>query len=216
LPGSHAEVLAVRLSQPVGASGFPLERDWQRESPVRFCHDWQGKNDDPQRQTEVWVLWTESVLYLRFRCHYRRVSVFPDTGPNGRRDQLWERDVAEAFLQPDRFGEKYYREFEVSPDGKWLDLDITPQGLRHITSGMRSAVYIDQASRVWTAELAIPMAALTPQFDSTQPWRVNFFRCEGIDPQRFYSAWQPTHTPEPNFHLPEKFGSLRFVDGSVL
>ena len=60
--------------------------------------------------------------------------------PNGRRDELWDRDVAEVFLQPDRFGEKYYKEFEVSPNGQWLDLDITPQGLRHITSGMRSSV----------------------------------------------------------------------------
>ena len=216
MPVSAAEVVAFRLSQPVAASGFPFERDWQRESPVRFCHDWQGKNDDPQRQTEVWVLWTESVLYLRFRCHYRVLQVFPDAGPHGRRDQLWERDVAEVFLQPDRFGESYYREFEVSPSGQWLDLDISPHGLTHIASGMRVLANLNESSRVWIADLAIPMDALTPHFDPAQSWRLNFFRCEGIEPQRFYSAWQPTGTPEPNFHLPEKFGLLRFVEGSVL
>ena len=54
------------------------------------------------------------------------------------------------------------------------------------------------------------MGAMTPQFDPAQSWRVNFFRCEGIDPHRFYSAWQPTYTPDPNFHVPEKFGTLRF------
>lgn len=156
------------------------------------------------------------MLYLRFRCHYRSIHVFPDAGPDGRRDELWDRDVAEVFLQPERFGEKYYKEFEASPNGQWLDLDISPRGLTPVASGMRVVVNLNEPSRVWTADLAIPMVALTPHFDPARSWRVNFFRCEGIEPQRFYSAWQPTGTPEPNFHLPEKFGLLRFADGSVL
>ena len=156
------------------------------------------------------MLWDHGALYLRFRCHYRAITVFSDAESNGRRSELWDRDVAEVFLQPDRFGEKYYKEFEVSPNGLWLDLDITPEGLRSITSGMRSKVRIDEEERIWIAELAIPMAALTADFDPAQSWRVNFFRCEGLDPARFYSAWQPTETPEPNFHIPQKFGWLRF------
>ncbi len=118
--------------------------------------------------------------------------------------------MAEVFLQPDRFGEKHYKEFEVSPNGQWLDLDITPAGLRHITSGMKSSVRLNEAKHEWTADLAIPMEALTADFDPAHLWRVNFFRCEGLDPERFYSAWQPTETETPNFHIPKKFGSLRF------
>jgi alpha-galactosidase len=139
------------------------------------------------------------------------MDVFPDAEPNGRRDELWERDVAEVFLQPNRFGEKYYKEFEVSPNGQWLDLDITPQGLVHITSGLRAKVEVDQASSTWTADLAIPIASITSDFDPARPWRVNFFRCEGLEPNRYYSAWQPTETEEPNFHVPQKFGWLRFA-----
>jgi hypothetical protein len=80
----------------------------------------------------------------------------------------------------------------------------------HITSGMRSSVKVDESRREWTADLAIPMSALTPRFDPAQPWRVNFFRCEGVDPHRFYGAWQPTHTSEPQFHVPQVFGTLFF------
>jgi alpha-galactosidase len=40
---------------------------------------------------------------------------------------------------------------------------------------------------------------------------VNFFRCEGVAPNRFYSSWQPTRTPTPDFHVPEAFGTLRFL-----
>jgi Carbohydrate family 9 binding domain-like len=209
LAASAAEVIARQLNQP--AAAFPAESEWSRTQPLSFCHDWQGKNSDPQRQTEAAVLWDYGALYLRFRCHYRAITVFSDAESNGRRNELWDRDVAEVFLQADRFGEKYYKEFEVSPNGLWLDLDITPEGLHHITSGMQSKVRIDEDRREWTAELAIPMAALTPDFDPEKPWRVNFFRCEGLDPERFYSAWQPTETHEPNFHVPQKFGWLHFT-----
>jgi hypothetical protein len=211
LSAANPEVTAVRLSRQVGTNGFPFEGDWRRATPVWFSHDWQGKNEDPQRRTEVRLLWGESDLYVRFRCRYRTIHVFPDAQQNGRKDALWDRDVAEVFLQTDRFSEKYYKEFEVSPNGQWLDLDITPQGLRHITSGMRSLAEMDDSKREWTANLAIPMGALTPCFDPEQTWRVNFFRCEGADPHRFYGAWQPTGTPTPNFHVPEQFGAVRFV-----
>jgi alpha-galactosidase len=192
------------------AGKFPAGAEWNRTTPVHFSHDWQGKNEDPQRQTQVEVLWSPDELYLRFRCRYRTINVFHDSEANGRRDELWDRDVAEVFLQPGRFGQKYYKEFEVSPNGQWLDLDITPKGLTHISSGMRSRVSLDEAVREWVADLAIPMATLTSRLDPALAWRVNFFRCEGLEPERFYSAWQPTGTPEPNFHVPEKFGTLRF------
>jgi hypothetical protein len=43
-----------------------------------------------------------------------------------------------------------------------------------------------------------------------EKWRVNLFRCVGTGNER-YLAWQPTHTPEPNFHVPEVFGWLTFT-----
>lgn len=208
MPASATEVTARRLTQPTGE--FPEETEWKRAKPISFCHDWRGAISDPHRQTEAALLWDDHALYLRFHCSYREINVFVDADSSGRRDELWDRDVAEVFLQPDRFGEKHYKEFEISPNGQWLDVDITPEGLRHITSGVRSKVQIDEIERVWTAELAIPIASITANFDPAKAWRVNFFRCEGLDPERFYSCWQPTETSEPNFHVPEKFGWLHF------
>ena len=90
---------------------------------------------------------------------------FEDSDPNGRRDYLWERDVVEAFLQPDPSHERCYREFEISPNGMWVDLDISPSGWADIKSGMTRSVFLDEAAKRWTAEIAIPMMALTPQFE---------------------------------------------------
>jgi alpha-galactosidase len=193
---------------------------------VRFSADWQGRNADPELETEVRVLWSPQMLYLRFVCRYRELFVFEDSEPNGRRDHLWDRDVAEAFLQPHstpslrsvaqgRLYEgappsRFYKEFEIAPNGMWIDLDISPSGLADLKSGLTRSVHLDKQRRVWTAELAIPMKVLTTHFDPAQPWRANFYRVEGNAEPRKYMAWQPTHTPQPNFHVPEKFGVLKF------
>jgi hypothetical protein len=137
-------------------------------------------------------------------------NLFDDSDPNGRRDQLWDRDVAEAFLQPDPSQPHIYKEFEVSPNGMWIDLDIGPGAKPNLNSGMTRSVYLDQKTHTWAAELAIPMRALTPDFDPRAIWRVNFFRCEGKQEPRGYYAWQPTHSPQPNFHVPAAFGRMRF------
>ena len=59
--------------------------------------------------------------------------------------------------------------------------------------------------------MAIPVKAITAQFDPATIWRANFYRVEGKFEPRNYMAWQPTHTPLPNFHVPQKFGTLRFA-----
>jgi alpha-galactosidase len=55
------------------------------------------------------------------------------------------------------------------------------------------------------------MKCLLPRFDPSAKWKANFYRVEGPTEHRFYSAWRPTRTPVPNFHIPEAFGELIFV-----
>src|SRR5215469_11732906 len=60
-------------------------------------------------------------LFLRFVGYYRELHVFPDARPDGWHAQLWERDMAEAFLQPDVRDSLIYKELEVAPNGYWID-----------------------------------------------------------------------------------------------
>jgi len=202
--------VAAPLDGPLDAAGFPPFNAWRRAKALLFGADWQGKNSDPQRQTEVRLLWTPESLYLKFIARYRLITVFNNAGSNGRRDKLWDRDVAEVFLQPDPTHLRCYKEFEVSPNGFWIDLEIANGALQHLKSGLQRRVSINQVKKTWTAELAIPMNSLTQHFAPASIWRVNFFRVEGPTEPRFYSSWQPTHTPQPNFHVPEQFGFLKF------
>jgi alpha-galactosidase len=203
-------IVAMKLVDTLDAAGFPFADSWNLAEAIRFASDWQGKNRDAGRETEVRVLWTEDTLYLQFRCRYRALTVFENSEPNGRRDQLWDRDVAEVFIQTDPAQLRRYWEFEVSPNGLWIDLAISPEGKRDPKSGMKSRVVLDESKKLWVADVALPMHALTEVFDPSEVWRVNFFRVEGPTEPRFYSAWRPTNTRVPNFHVPEAFGDLRF------
>lgn len=205
------EIVAAHVDRTLRLDAANPSPDWRDATPMTFCADWQGQNPDPQRATTVRVLWSAETLYLRYECRYRELNLFPAAEPNGRRDHLWDRDVAEAFLQPDPSRERYYKEFEVSPNGFWIDLDISPGPLTDLRSGLTRSVVLDPKTMQWTAELAIPMRALTDRFDPQAVWRVNFFRIEGQQEPRHYYAWQPTHTPKPNFHVPRVFGRMRFA-----
>jgi len=210
-PAGNSEIVATEIPQEIPLNAQHPAHEWLAAESATFCADWQGNHADPERQTTVRVLWTADTLYLRFECRYRELFLFHDSDPNGRRDQLWDRDVAEAFLQPDPARPRFYKEFEVSPNGLWIDLDISPGPRHDLKSGMQRSVWLDEKSRLWTAEIALPMRSLTEHFDPTSVWRANFYRVEGTREPRFYSAWQPTRTPEPNFHVPSAFGRLRFA-----
>jgi alpha-galactosidase len=209
------EIIAAHATRHITLCAAQPATQWQAANPIIFCTDWQGKNADPKRETQVRVLWSAQRLYLRFECRYRELFTFEDSDPNGRRDHLWDRDVAEAFLQPDPSRERFYKEFEVSPNGMWVDLDIFPGGLADLKSSLQRSVAVDDKSRTWAAELAIPMKSLTTNFDPSAIWRANFYRVEGTREPRTYLAWQPTSTPQPNFHVPEAFGRLRFAAASA-
>jgi hypothetical protein len=206
--------IALALSGALDKDGFPAPQAWEQAPPILFNADWQGKNTDPIRSTEVRLLWMKETLFLRFACHYRDLTIFPDSDPDGRRYQLWDRDVAEVFLQPDPASPHRYWEFEISPNGMWIDLDIDldkqPGHKGNPQSGMKSRVRVDEKQKTWTAEVALPMRNLSPNFNPQNDWRVNFFRVEGPSEPRFYSSWQPTNTPKPSFHVPEAFGKLSF------
>jgi alpha-galactosidase len=208
--------VAVRMPELHDGEGFPRPSSWELAAPLHFNADWQGKNADPERETEVRLLWTPETLYLRFRAKYRVITVFPDAGPDGRRDKLWDRDVAEVFLQPDPAQLRRYKEFEVSPNGFWIDLDIAPGQTHDLKSGLRRRVIMNEAAKTWVAELALPMKCLVNRFNPAAKWKVNFYRIEGASEPRFYSAWRPTRTPAPNFHVPEAFGQLIFAQFPLL
>ena len=145
------------------------------------------------------MLWTSETLFLRFHCKYRNIFVFSDARADGWRYELWDRDVAETFLQPDASDPLVYREFEVSPNGYWIDLAVSHGKIEELHSGLQRRVVMDEKAKTWTAELAIPMKSLTTQFDPKHSWRANFYRIEGdTEPQILFGV-EPDVFPKAEF-----------------
>lgn len=141
----------------------------------------------------------------------------------GRDDPLWKEDVYEVFLSPYEKPTIYF-EFEVNPLGALFDARVESPQLRRDT--MRVATEWDcpgfearvtrQETRRWSASLRIPLDALLDGTtldvlrDGATPaqWRANFFRVDrGLADE--FSAWSPTLADPADFHVPEKFGTLR-------
>ncbi len=189
-----------------------LRPNGRRRSPVVFCSDWQGKNPDEQRETQVRVLWSSQTLYLRFECRYRELYLFdglrsqwpprPFVGPRRGGSLPAAGSVAGAILP--RVRSEPQRDVDRSRYLSWRSSgsEERPEEVRGV----------GREGHRWTAELAIPLKALTPNFDPKAIWRANFYRVEGKKEPRTYMAWQPTGSPEPNFHVPSAFGRLRFAE----
>lgn len=190
----------------VGADGFPRASQWADAPTSFFRHDWQGKALAGPQSTRVQLLRGAGQLYLRFICKYEALCTWDRAGSATDIWPLWERDVVEVFLQaPGRAGLKSYREVEVSPNGLLLEIAVEASGKRRIVGESRAKARIDATNKVWTAELAVPMRG------AQDGWRLNLFRVEGRQGQgkdRMYSAWSPTHTATPDFHVPAAFGRL--------
>ncbi|HEX2836066.1 MAG TPA: carbohydrate-binding family 9-like protein [Thermoanaerobaculia bacterium] len=138
-------------------------------------------------------------------------------------DPLYEEDVVEVFLAPERLT-RYY-ELEVSPRGTMFDALIdSPDGVRATMhadrawtcDGLLTMVRIiteSDGARAFDVLLRLPFAALeclTPVDGET--WRANFFRIDRHPQQGSeFSAWQPTMRTPADFHVAAAFGTLRFT-----
>src|SRR5438876_8473990 len=116
-------------------------------------------------RTEIRSRWTEKNLYFLFICPYEELNLKPSPSTSTETYQLWDWDVAEVFIGSDFQNIRRYREFEVSPQGEWVDLDIDrdfvqADGGIKWNSGFTSKARIDEKKKIWYAEMKIPFAAI--------------------------------------------------------
>jgi hypothetical protein len=206
-------IVARYASQAVEASDFENEI-WRECQPVRIEHYWSGEPAPPSRHAEVRICWSSEALHVRFVCAQQEsLIVNPDPKTDKKTLGLWDRDVCEIFVAPDAANPRAYFEFEAAPTGEWVDLGIviTPSGREtdwDFASGLTTAAKLERDQLL--VGMRIPWSEAIPKPEAGEEWRVNLFRCVGPESPERYLAWRPTRTEEPNFHVPEAFGSLRF------
>jgi hypothetical protein len=124
-------------------------------------------------------------LYFLFTCPYEKLYLRPEPNTQQERNELWNWDVAEVFLGSDFRDIKRYKEFEVSPQGEWIDLDVDLHKRHHEdswtwNSGVEVAVRTDAPSHRWYAAMRIPYSAVDTRAAALgNILRINLFRTQG-------------------------------------
>jgi len=209
---------ARHISQDLDLDAPPGTALWQNAWPVSIEQTSRDGTVRPELSTTVRALWSQRFLFLCFECPFTKLTVFEplltghkrfDLGKEG--VSLWDRDVVEAFIGTDPQNIRHYAEFEVAPTNERLDLMVLhlPEKDFDWDSQFESRVNLDNAGKLWRCEMRIPLdrLALTKPSPGTQ-WRLNLFRCDRAN--RASLAWNPTL--EGTFHVPERFGTLQFVE----
>jgi len=201
-------IKATHIGRDFKPKGKPNQSAWSRAHPTRIEYTLKEGVAKPEISTVVRALWSDQYLYLRYECPFTGLTTYSPPDLKKERFGLWERDVVEAFIGNDTAGEKHYYEFEVSPNGERLDLELGGQtkGLDW-NSDFESAVNVDTAAKVWTAEVRIPLRVLNTATPATGArWRLNLYRHDIA--HQVFLAWNPTATATA--HTPERFGYLEF------
>lgn len=209
-----ALIRSIRAGRDVPLTLDPRSAFWRSAAPITISSDNYGQPSG-QAMTVVRSRWTKDNLYLLFVCPYQQLNLKPAPETKTETNELWNWDVAEVFIGYDFDHIRSYKEFEVSPQGEWIDLAIDldkrqhGEG-RHWDSGFETAAHIERDRKVWFGAMRIPIAAIDPTPASVgSKLRVNFFRCEGVEPDRRLLAWQAPMGP--SFHVPERFGLMELV-----
>lgn len=190
-------------------------KTWKKAEDVLIDKYWSGENAPKGRQFKAKLLWSDAAIYVRFEANQSEPLVVSET-PNlaTKTRGLWDRDVCEIFLAPNKEEPRKYFEFEIAPNGEWIDLGIHQKINERITdwdyaSGMKSFAKIEK-DKVWMA-IKVEWQAFGKTPKAGDVWLGNIFRCVGTGETRGYLAWSPTLTNQPAFHVPEKFGEFVFV-----
>jgi Carbohydrate family 9 binding domain-like len=202
-----------RRSGDVEPTADPNAAPWKHAMRVATTTGRFGEEVAGAR-TEIRTFWTADNLYFLFISKYDSLYLKPD--PSTKETWgLWEYDVVEVFIGHDHKNINLYKEFEVSPQNEWVDLDVDRANKEKSinwqwNSDFRYLSRVDKDAKVWNCEMRIPWTAI----DAGKPapgreYRLNLYRIEGGPDARKYIAWRPVQAE--SYHTPERFGRLRLA-----
>lgn len=212
-PGVFPSYYSARDSEPTADPDSPF---WKGIKGVFIEKSVLGP-EMPELRGEVRSRWTKDHVYFLYSGPVRELTVSANPDTVNETYKMWERDCFEVYLGADFEHINRYREFQMSPVGEFLDLDIDStvprpgwNNERLWNSGMKVKARIDKARKMWYGEMRIPIAAVDKRPAAPgNEMRINLFSQDGKAPNRSFLAWQPTGVWNP--HHPDKFGTLRLV-----
>lgn len=174
---------AVRISEKINLDAKFDEPAWQTTPAADdFLYAWPNPGLTASEKTEVRVLYDDAALYVAFRCYDRQPdSIFHRLS---KRDELENTDVVTVIIDTYRDGQNAVK-FGVTPDNVQTDskfslANANPDNDNADGEDLAWDAVWASAARItedgWTAEFAIPYAALRFPKKDVQEWSINFRR----------------------------------------
>ena len=223
----------VRIDGEIKIDGALTDAAWGSADVIELLTADTGEK--PRQPTEVRLLWNSEYLYVGFLCYDQDIW-----GTIRERDgNIYDEEVVEVFLDPD-CDLRTYIELEVSPLNTLFDAFVV-NGKSHgqemyvlrdwDSETLQRAVSVNGTAKTnapadrgavsppdtsWSCEIAVPFKDLltAPNIPpkAGDVWRMNLYRIDrGVtEAEDEYTAWSPTR--KIDYHRPQHFGSLRFVE----
>jgi hypothetical protein len=208
--------LRVPLFKEV-AGDAPMERlsallDKEAKHPLAFA-PWKAYPYHPQ--VGYAIAHNNDYIFLKYYVAERFVAA----AHGATNAPVYEDSCVEFFIS---FDEKGYYNLEFNSLGVWLAAFGTARDSRSFLAEERIRKIRSQTVLTregggdavhWTITLAIPREVFQfhalPSLGGVQG-RANFYKCGDCLPEPHYLAWSEIESPEPDFHLPQFFGTVVF------
>lgn len=214
-----------KRTEPMAIDADWYKPQWQKTKPL-YVNLFMGDKPEHFPETSAKVLYDNKYIYVIFRVadRYVRAVAREYQGP------VWEDSCVEFFLTPGSDISKGYFNIETNCGGTILFRHQTApkENMRPLKSAEFDRIEIAHSLPkviepeitepvTWTLEYRFPIEILERYQQVSRPrpgvkWRANFYKCADKTSQPHWLTWSFVAHDSPNFHLPEHFGTLEFVD----
>lgn len=175
--------------------------------------DWDKKAFQP---AAAWSLAVDGERLWFIASHGKPAKLHPESRPGRFLANLWQYDVAELFLADPVSGR--YLELNLAPNGCWWSCEFTAPRQRSSPDDVAIpdvATYAElDASGGWVTAMSIPLDLLRARIDFGENTHANVSFILNSPEQRFLTA-SDLGGGVPDFHLPDRFPKLTFVDADL-
>ncbi len=207
---------------------MPIDGDWDKpqwkKTSVLVIDKFMGTVPAFKPGVEAKMMYDDENIYVIFRVKDKFVrSLVQEYNGNVSADAC-----VEFFFAPDAALPAEYFNLEVNAGGTPLIFYVTKpwtgfnklntEDIKRIEIAHSLPAKIDPEIKTpitWTLEYRVPLSMLKKYSNVTWPapgitWKTNFYKTasEGSNPH--WITWSFVNKPQPDFHLPQFFGTIKF------
>ena len=218
-----SEYRVVKLEKPMPIDGNWDKMEWQKVEAIQLEH-FMGEAPKFRPIVNAKMMYDANNLYVIFQVadRYIRCVTNKTNGP------VYEDTCVEFFFSPDQNSQLQYFNLETNcggtalmyynliPRKDYIVMDTDDIQKIEIAHSMPEIVDPEiTKSVIWTLEYKLPLELLKKYATVSQPapgvvWKGNCYKIADKTSNPHYLTWSLIDQIEPDFHLPQFFGTLIF------